>query len=206
MTNILHIKSSIFGGNGQSSQLSDRFVAQWCKNNGSAGVVERDLSVDPVPHLDGEMVAGFMSAEADRNAKQLQAIALSEELISELQTADIIVLGLPMYNFGIPSNLKAWIDHVARAGITFQYTENGPNGLLSGKKAYVLAARGGLYEGSDADTQTPYIKKILGFVGITDVTIVAAEGLNMGDAAKAASLAKAQAELDDLVSNDAQAA
>jgi FMN-dependent NADH-azoreductase len=138
--------------------------------------------------------------------KQLQAVALSEELIGELQVADIIVLGLPMYNFGIPSTLKAWIDHVARAGITFQYTENGPEGLLKGKKAYVIAARGGLYEGSAADTQTPYIKTILGFMGITDVTMVAAEGLNMGDDAKAASLAKAQGELDQLVSGAAQAA
>jgi FMN-dependent NADH-azoreductase len=206
MTNLLHIKSSIFGGHGQSSQLSDRFVAQWRDNNAAAEVTERDLAVEAVPHLDGEVVAGFMSADADRNAKQLQAVALSEELIGELQVADIIVLGLPMYNFGIPSTLKAWIDHVARAGITFQYTENGPEGLLKGKKAYVIAARGGLYEGSAADTQTPYIKTILGFMGITDVTMVAAEGLNMGDDAKAASLAKAQGELDQLVSGAAQAA
>ncbi len=198
MTNILHIKSSIFGDHGQSSQLSDAFLSDWTAKNGQAQVKVRDLANDPVPHLSGETVAGFMAEAGDRNAAQAEAIALSEELISELQDADVIVLGLPMYNFGIPSTLKAWIDHVARAGITFRYSENGPEGLLKGKKAYVLAARGGVYAGTANDTQTPYINLLLGFLGITDVTMVAAEALNMGDEAKAQSLSNARAEIANL--------
>ena len=116
-------------------------------------------------------------------------------LIDELKTADHIVLGLPMYNFGIPSQLKSWIDHVARAGITFRYTENGPQGLLDDKPVTVLAARGGLYAGTENDTVTPYIKLFFGFIGMTDVNFVYAEGLNMGDETKEKAMSEAQATL-----------
>ena len=143
MTTLLHIKSSLFGGDGQSSQLSDDFVARWQQQHGSGHVINRDLALDPVPHLDGEAVAGFIAEAAERNDKQRAVAALSEELIEELKSADVIVIGLPMYNFGVPSTFKAWIDHVARAGLTFRYTESGPEGFLTGKKAYVFAARGG---------------------------------------------------------------
>ncbi len=198
MTTLLYISSSLFGDQGQSSQLSDRFVADWRRDHPEGRVIRRDLAAAPVPHLDATAIGGFMADPADRVPAQQAAVALSEELIGELQAADVIVLGLPMYNFGIPSTLKAWIDHVARAGITFRYTEKGPEGLLTGKRAYIFAARGGLYEGTANDSQTPYIRQILGFMGITDVKIVAAEGLNMGDDAKTAALAAARARIDAL--------
>src|SRR5690606_22026455 len=114
-----------------------------------------------------------------RTPEQQTLAATADAAIAELQAADVLVLGVPMYNFGIPSTLKAWIDSIARAGTTFRYTANGPEGLLKGKQAYVLAARGGAYQGTPADTQTPYLKTFLGFVGITDVTFVYAEKLNM---------------------------
>jgi FMN-dependent NADH-azoreductase len=122
----------------------------------------------------------------------------SDALIAELKQADVLVLGLPMYNFGVPSQLKAYFDHIARAGVTFKYTVKGPVGLLGGKKAYVLAARGGLYQGTPRDTQTAYVREFLGFLGITDVEFVYAEGLAISEASKAQSLAAAQRSLRSL--------
>ena len=182
--NILVIKSSVFGDNGNSSALVNTKVEQLKAANPGAIVVVRDLSAQPIPHLDGERVGAFFTPAEERTAEQQQVDDFSLTLIEELKAADHVVLGLPMYNFGIPSQLKSWIDHVARAGITFRYTENGPQGLLEDKPVTVLAARGGLYAGTDNDTVTPYIKLFFGFVGITSVELVYAEGLNMGDEAK----------------------
>lgn len=182
--NILVIKSSVFGDNGNSSALVNTKVEQLKAANPGATVVVRDLSAQPIPHLDGERVGAFFTLAEERTAEQQQVDDFSLTLIEELKAADHVVLGLPMYNFGIPSQLKSWIDHVARAGITFRYTENGPQGLLEDKPVTVLAARGGLYAGTDNDTVTPYIKLFFGFVGITSVELVYAEGLNMGDEAK----------------------
>ena len=182
--NILVIKSSVFGDNGNSSALVNTKVEQLKAANPGATVVVRDLSAQPIPHLDGERVGAFFTPAEERTAEQQQGDDFSLTLIEELKAADHVVLGLPMYNFGIPSQLKSWIDHVARAGITFRYTENGPQGLLDDKPVTVLAARGGLYAGTDNDTVTPYIKLFFGFVGITSVELVYAEGLNMGDEAK----------------------
>lgn len=182
--NILVIKSSVFGDNGNSSALVNTKVEQLKAANPGATVVVRDLSAQPIPHLDGERVGAFFTPAEERTAEQQQVDDFSLTLIEELKAADHVVLGLPMYNFGIPSQLKSWIDHVARAGITFRYTENGPQGLLDDKPVTVLAARGGLYAGTDNDTVTPYIKLFFGFVGITSVELVYAEGLNMGDEAK----------------------
>ena len=155
-------------------------------------MVVRDLSAQPIPHLDGERVGAFFTPAEERTAEQQQVDDFSLTLIEELKAADHVVLGLPMYNFGIPSQLKSWIDHVARAGITFRYTENGPQGLLDDKPVTVLAARGGLYAGTDNDTVTPYIKLFFGFVGITSVELVYAEGLNMGDEAKEKAMQEAK--------------
>lgn len=180
MKNILKIHSSLFAENSQSSQLTDAFVAD-LNSNAEHQVVTRDLAANPVPHLDGERFAAFTSKAESRSAKQQAVLDESDALIAELQDADLIVLGLPMYNFGIPSTLKSWIDHIARAGVTFRYTENGPQGLLTDKKLVVVAARGGLYAGTPKDSQTQYIKDLFGFVGITDVQFVYAEGLAMQD-------------------------
>ena len=182
--NILVIKSSVFSDGGNSSALVNAKVEALKAAHPEARIVERDLAANPIPHLDGDRVGAFFTPSQERTAEQQQVDDFSMALIEELKAADQVVVGLPMYNFGIPSQLKSWIDHVARAGITFRYTENGPQGLLEDKPVTVLAARGGLYAGTDNDTVTPYIKLFFGFVGITSVELVYAEGLNMGDEAK----------------------
>jgi FMN-dependent NADH-azoreductase len=192
MENILQINSSIHEGDGQSSRLADEFVANLRRQQAKSQLKVRNLASDPVPHLDAERFAAFLSKPEDRNPDQQAVVAYSDGLISELKQADTIVIGLPMYNFGVPSQLKAWIDHVARAGVTFRYTEQGPIGLLTGKKAYVLATRGGMYAGTPADTQTNYLRDFLAFIGITDVEFVYAEGLAMGDVAKTEALSSAK--------------
>src|SRR5437867_4028960 len=188
---ILQIKSSAFSGNGQASSLADQFVADLRAQNPRVQVVERDLAAEPVPHLDGARVGAFFAKPEERTAEQKAVIAYSDALIDELRRADVIVLGLPMYNFGVPSQLKGWFDHIARAGETFKYTEKGAVGLLTGKKAYVFAARGGVY--GENHSQTEWLRQILGFVGITDVEFVYAEGLALGEDSRNNSIAAAQA-------------
>jgi FMN-dependent NADH-azoreductase len=194
MTTLLQINASIHSGNGQSSQLANQFVAAFQKRNPQAQVVHRDLAVDSVPHLTAERFGAFITPAEKRDPAQAAVAAYSDTLIAELKQADVIVLGLPMYNFGIPSQLKAYFDHVARAGITFKYTEKGPVGQLTGKKAYVFAARGGMYVGTPMDTQTSYVRDFLRFLGISEVEFVYAEGLAISPQSKEASLAKAGAE------------
>lgn len=195
MPKLLQLKTSLFANQGQSSQLSDAFVAAWQASRPGSTVTVRDFASDPVPHLDGAGFQAFLTAPAERSAEQAAKVAYSDTLIAELQAADVLVIGLPMYNLGIPSTLKAWIDHVARAGVTFRYTAEGPQGLLAGKQAYVFATRGGRYAGTAFDTQSDFVRNFLGFVGISDVQFVYAEGLNMGEDSKTAGLAGAQAEL-----------
>lgn len=192
MKNILQINSSIYSGDGQSSRLADEFVANLRRRHPESALVVRDLAVNPVPHLDAQRFEAFLSKPEDRDADQQAVADYSDALISELAQADTIVIGLPMYNFGVPSQLKAWIDHVARAGVTFRYTEQGPVGLLTGKTAYVLATRGGQYAGTPADTQTSYLRDFLGFIGITDVEFVYAEGLAMDESVKAQAISSAK--------------
>lgn len=191
MKTLLQLNSSLFSGNGQSSRLANTFVAQWVAANPGSEVFVRDLAAEPVPHLDGERFGAFLARPEDRTVDQQAVVAFSDQLIEELRNADVLVLGVPMYNFGIPSQLKAYFDHVARAGVTFRYTETGPVGLLTGKKAYILAARGGMYAGTARDTQTGYVRDFLRFIGIDDVEFVYAEGLSMGDASKETALSKA---------------
>lgn len=180
MKNLLNIRSSLSGDQSQSNLLSDRLLAGLA-TQGAYQVTTRDLAAEPVPHLDGDRFGAFLSDPSERSTLQQAVVEESDGLINELQQAELIVLGLPMYNFGIPSTLKAWIDHVARAGITFRYTDKGPVGLLEGKKLIVVATRGGVYAGTEQDTQTQYIKDVFGFIGITDVEFVYAEGLAIAD-------------------------
>ncbi len=195
MAQLLQIKTSIFSDDGQSSHLADDFVQQWQHSHTDSPVTIRDFSASPVPHLSAETFQAFLTPEAERNEAQKTAAAYSDQLIEELQQADIIVLGLPMYNFGIPSQLKAYFDHIARAGVTFRYSENGPVGLLENKKVYVLAARGGLYKGTPKDTQTQYVIDFFNFIGISDIEFVYAEGLSMSDN-REASLTQARQEIN----------
>jgi FMN-dependent NADH-azoreductase len=177
MTQLLQINASLFSNQGQSSQLADRFVASFRERHPDAAVVLRDVAGEPVPHLDARRFGAFTTPVADRTPEQQAVVAYSDMLIDELRAADVIVLGLPMYNFGVPSQLKSYFDHVARAGVTFRYTANGAEGLIKNKKAYVFAARGGLYVGTPLDTQTRYVRDFLAFIGIEDVEFVYAEGL-----------------------------
>lgn len=195
MKTILQVNASILGNEGQSTRLADAFVA----GLDATKVIVRDLAREPVPHLDAERFGAFLSKPESRTEKQATVLRYSDALIDELRRADTLVLGLPMYNFGVPSTLKAYFDHIARAGVTFRYTEKGPVGLLTGKKAYVFATRGGLYAGSKLDTQTDYVRNFLAFLGITDVQFVYAEGLAISEASKTASLAKARESLQTLV-------
>ena len=198
MTTLLQINTSMYAGNGQSSQLANRFVASWKAKHPDGKVVLRDVASEPVPHLDSDRFGAFVAKADERTPAQQDVIAFSDALIDELKTADVIVLGLPLYNFGIPSTLKAYIDHIARAGLTFRYTETGPVGLLMGKKVYVFAARGGKYAGTPLDSQTDYIRAFFGFLGMTDIEFVYAEGLAMGEEPKQAALALAHVELERL--------
>ncbi len=191
MKTLLQINASMFSGGGESTRLADAFVTAWKAQHPDATVIVRDLGRDPVPHLTAERVAAFMAKPDARDAEQRAVVAYSDALIDELRRADVVVIGLPMYNFGVPSPLKAYFDHVARAGVTFRYTENGPVGLLTGKRAQVFATRGGLYAGTPLDTQSAYVRDFLRFVGIADVDFVYAEGLALGDAHKAKAIGAA---------------
>lgn len=192
MTTLLQLNTSLFAASGQSSQLADRFVADWRAATPGARVIVRDLAAQPVPHLDGERFAAFLAAPEARTPAQQAIVGESDALIAELRAADLIVIGLPMYNLGVPSTLKAYFDHIARAGVTFRYTASGPEGLLTGKRAIVFATRGGRYAGTPLDSQSDYVRHFLAFIGITEVEFVYAEGLAMGADSKAAALAEAQ--------------
>ena len=196
---LLQIQSSILAADGQSSRLATRFAEEWKRNHPAAEVILRDVGRDPVPHLTAERFQAFLAKPEARTAEQQAVASYSDALIEELRRADVIVLGLPLYNFGVPSSLKAYFDHVARAGVTFRYTEKGPEGLLKGKKAYVFAARGGKYAGTPLDTQTGYVRDFLRFLGIDDVEFVYAEGLALGEAPRMESLKDAGAAIARLV-------
>ena len=196
MKTLLHINSSLYSHDGVSSRLAGQFVSAWRAANAHGEVITRDLAREPVPHLTEERFAAFLEKPAQRTAAQRAIVDASDGLISELERADVIVLGLPFYNFGVPSTLKAYFDHVARAGVTFKYTDKGAVGLLTGKQAYVFAARGGSYAGTPGDTQTAYVRQFLGFLGIDDIEFVYAEGLAISEASKEASLARAKREVE----------
>jgi len=180
MKTLLQINTSLFSGDGESSLLAARYASIWRRANPGGRVAVRDLAARPLPHLTAERFQAFLTPAVERSAEQAAHAAESDELIAELRDADTVVIGLPMYNFGIPSVLKAWIDHVARAGVTFKYTEDGPVGLLADRKTVLFAARGGKYKGTPRDTQSAYMTHFLNFIGIRDIEFVYAEGLAMG--------------------------
>ncbi len=198
MKTLLQINASLFSSQGQSSLLANRFVAAWQADHTEGQVIVRDLASDPVPHLDGQRFSALISQADSRTPEQQAVVDFSDNLINELKSADILVLGLPLYNFGVPSVLKAYIDHIARAGSTFSYTATGPVGLLSGKKALIFATRGGKYAGTAMDTQTDYVRGFLAFIGITDVEFVYAEGLAMGEEGKQSALVQAHDKIAEL--------
>lgn len=193
--NILQINSSARSGAGNSTRVADAIVARLKNRHPDARVEVRDLARDPHPILD-EAALGALFAPSDRRTpEQAARVALDDALIAQLFAADVVVLGVPMYNFGVSVQLKAWIDAVSRAGVTFRYTEKGPEGLVKGKKVYVALARGGIYRDGPADSQVPYLKTVLSFLGMTDVAFVYAEGFAMGAVGAEKALADAEAQI-----------
>ena len=176
MTNLLHITSSIRGDDSVSTSLGNKLIEKLAGKN----VVTRDLAKNDLPFIDEERHAANLAPYADRSDAQHGLAKIADELIDELETADTIVFSVPVYNFTVPATLKAWADLVARAGRTFRYTQNGPEGLLTGKTVYITAATGGTAIGSEIDFMSPWLKFFLGFLGMTDVRLVAADGI-MGE-------------------------
>ncbi len=193
MSRVLALKSSILGEYSQSGKLIDDYIA----SVDSADLTVRDLAVNPLPVLDFSVVSALQAGDA-ATAEQKALVELSDTLIEEIKAADTLVIAAPMYNFNIPTQLKNWIDLIARAGVTFRYTEAGSEGLITGKKAIVVTTRGGVHKGGVSDTLTPYMTNFLAFIGITDVKFVYAEALNMGEEAAADGIAQAKADLSAL--------
>lgn len=193
--NILQINGSARSEGANSTRVANDIVARLKAANPAANVVLRDLARDPAPVIDEAALGALFTPAEQRTPQQAARVAESDALIAEVQAADVIVIGVPMYNFSISAQLKNWIDAIARAGVTFRYTENGPEGLLKGKKVFVAFARGGRYRGTAADTQTPFLQTVLGFLGMTDVRFVYAEGLNMGEEAVKQGFAEAEADI-----------
>lgn len=197
MNTLLYVRTSLYGAKGASSQLAERFVAEWRARNPGGRVIERDLAADPVPHLTAERFQAFNTPAANRTPEQQAVVAYSDALIDELRSAGTIVLAVPMYNFGVPSTLRTYFDHVARAGVTFRYSSGGPEGLLTGRQAYVFVTRGGVY-GEEHDTQAPYLRQFLRFIGI-EPEFVFAQGLAYGEESRQKSLANAREQIAGLI-------
>jgi len=196
---ILQVNASARREGANSTLVAGQIVARLLAAHPGATLSLRDLAVTPHPALDEAALAAlFMPAER-RTPAQAARVALDDALIAELQSHDVIVLGVPMYNFGVPVQLKSWIDAVARNGVTFRYTATGPEGLLKGKTVYVALARGGVYRNTPNDSQVPYLQSVLGFLGLDDLRFVYAEGLAMGPEAVAKGLAEAQADIAAVV-------
>ena len=195
--NILQINASARRNGANSTQLANTIVVRLQADNPAATRTLRDLAVTPHPVLDEAALGALFTPADQRTPAQAARVALDDALIAEIQAHDTIVLGVPMYNFGISVQLKSWFDAIARAGATFRYTEAGPEGLLKGKKVYVALARGGLYRDTANDSQVPYLKMMLGFLGLTDVSFIYAEGLAMGAEAVTKGFAQAEADLND---------
>ncbi|MDW6005355.1 FMN-dependent NADH-azoreductase [Vibrio mangrovi] len=191
MSHVLALKSSILGEYSQSGKLLDAYLEKF---NG-AEITLRDLAANPLPVLDFSVATALRSAEG-LSEEQQAIVNLSDQLIAEIKAADTIVIAAPMYNFTIPTQLKNWFDLIARAGVTFQYTEAGVQGLIENKKVIVITTRGGIHLGGATDNVTPYLKTILGFIGITDVEFAYAEALNMGDEPAAQGIATAKGQLE----------
>jgi FMN-dependent NADH-azoreductase len=203
MANLLFVASSLFGDDSQSRLIAAEFIDRWRQAHPRTTVVERALTADSIPHLSLATLTAAMTPPDARSAAERQAAALADALIAEAEAADVIVIAAPMYNFSIPSTLKAWIDHIARAGRTFRYGAAGSEGLLRGKKVFVVTGRGGVYSGDSParamDFQEPYIRAMLGFLGLDDVTFIHAEGLKSSPEGAAGGLARARRAIGELL-------
>lgn len=204
MSTVLALTSSALGETSVSNQLVRDAVSGLRSRAPSLRVITRDLGGNPIPHITLDAATALQGAEP-ANVAQAAVQALSKELIAELQAADVLVIGAPMYNFGIASTLKTWFDYVLRAGITFRYSEAGPEGLLKGKRAIVIESRGGLYSEGPAqmmDSQEPHLRTLLGFMGIEDVTFIRAEKLAFGPEAREQTISAARTQLKSVIQDE----
>ena len=194
--NILQINSSARSTGSESTRLADKIVAGLVAEHAGALVTRRDLASQPHPAIDEAALGALFAPAAARTTEQAARIALDDVLIAQAQAADVIVIGAPMYNFGITSQLKTWFDAIARAGVTFRYTATGPEGLLKNKKVFVTLSRGGVHRDGASDSQVPHLTTFLGFLGLTDITFVYSEGHGMGPEAVARARAQADADVE----------
>jgi FMN-dependent NADH-azoreductase len=204
MTKVLIIDSAVTGDASVSRKLTAELAERLTRRDPTVSIVRRDIGANPIPHLTAETVGAIRGAPADSQVAS-DALALSDALVAEVKDADVIVLGAPMYNFGMSSTLKTWFDHILRAGVTFRYTAEGPEGLVKDKKAIVVESRAGFYSDGPAaamDHQEPHIRTLLGFMGVTDVTFVRAEKLAFGPEAASAAIAEAVERLDTLAETE----
>ena len=201
--NILQINSSARREASHSTRLANRIVERLRDTDPEATLTIRDLNRNPHPILDEVALGALFTPAEKRTSEQAARVALDDALIAEIKDADGVVLGVPMYNFGVPSQLKNWIDAISRVGVTFRYSANGPEGLLQGKRVYVALTRGGRYRNTPADTMVGYLETVLTFLGMTDVHFVFAEGLAMGAAAEEAAIASAYEQIEEAVSRRA---
>jgi FMN-dependent NADH-azoreductase len=197
--NILQINSSARRDASHSTRLAARIVDKLRDADPEVTLTLRDLNHAPHPVLDEAALGALFTRAEQRTPEQAARVALDDALIADIQAADVVVLGVPMYNFGVPASLKNWIDAISRAGVTFRYTEKGPEGLLKGKRVYVALTRGGKYRNTPADTQVPYLQTVFTFLGLTDVTFVYAEGLALGADAEQTALALAYEQIEEAV-------
>jgi len=195
MSNILVLKSSILGDNSVSNSLMEQFIAQLQAVESTSKVVVRDLGSDLLPQLDAARLSALATDSSARSQNQQVMVEYSDRLIEELQQADLVLVGAPMYNFTVPAGLKVWLDHVARAGVTFKYTDQGPVGLLDNKQVVVFATMGGVHQPDETDHLRPYLKTMLNFLGLGNVEFVTASGLNLGEEPRQRSLREAQERL-----------
>ena len=195
--NILQINSSARSQGSLSTRLADRLTAALRVATPAATLTVRDLAAQPHPSLDEAALQALFTPADERSAEQNRRVALDDALIAELKAADVVVIGAPMYNFGVSTQLKNWIDAISRAKVSFEYTAQGPRGLLTGKKVYVVLTRGGRYRDTAADSQVPYLRTVLAFLGMTDVEFVYAEGVAMGADAERDAITDAERQIDE---------
>ncbi|WP_016835102.1 FMN-dependent NADH-azoreductase [Herbaspirillum lusitanum] len=202
MSTLLHIDSSARYAGSLTRQLSAAYVEQWQAKNAGGKVVQRDLASHILPHITEAMIGAYFTPADQRSAEQQAILAESDKLVDELIAADTLVIGVPMYNFAPPSAFKAWVDHISRVGRTFSYGANGPAGLLTGKRAIVILSSGGVYSEGPAqpmDFNGTYIRSVLGFLGITDVELITAEGVSMGEEKARQTVSQAQEKISAIV-------
>lgn len=196
---ILRLDTSLFGEQGASSQLNELVVEQLMQTHGAVEVTQRDFARHPLPHFTAQTITALNTAPEQRMPEQQHIVELADTLIAELQAADVLIIAAPMYNFSVPSTLKAWVDHVARAGVTFRYTQNGPEGLVGDKPVYVVTTRGGIHKDEPSDGAIPFLHTYLNFLGLRDIRVIYAEGLNLGGDKRIESLAHAKTAIEQLV-------